>query len=120
MAGMEELIAKTVIGSGPWAILFWYVWKQKDALVAKVMAASDAREERIMKEAQEREERIMKEAHEREQALMIGLKELGIVKNDIDDIKTCIIEMKSDVKVLKDRGTIQIKAQIPGQNISAS
>ena len=78
---LEELIAKTLIGAGPWAILFWWAWLQKDKLI----------------------DRIMKESREREERLMACLGDLNLISKDVQEIKNDVATVKEDVKVLKDR-----------------
>ena len=78
---LEELIAKTLIGAGPWAVLFWWAWMQKDKLI----------------------DRIMKETSDREERLMACLGDLDMVSQHVQEIKDDVAVVKQDVKILKDR-----------------
>lgn len=93
LTGAEEIVVKSLVRAGPWAALFWYVWKQKDELVAKVMRDCAARESRMVEQSCAREERIMQESKDREDRLMKSLEALSTTYSDI----------KKDVEKIDDK-----------------
>lgn len=87
---VEKTIFELVAPYGVWAVLFVM-------LLFYVLRNGEKREERLVAERKESEEK----ATLREEKLMTHLDTVTGLTKDVDQVKTCVNEMKGDIKEIK-------------------